>query len=61
VGAGTSSETRYSSPSYTRDYPLARRLLGSVVEDVDDNRYLDFAAGTARVDGALSSRRRRRH
>lgn len=37
-----------SSPSYTRDYPLvARRACGSVVEDVDGNRFLDFAAGIA--------------
>jgi 4-aminobutyrate aminotransferase len=41
-------DERYSSPSYTRDYPLVvKRALGSVVEDVDDNRYLDFAAGIA--------------
>jgi 4-aminobutyrate aminotransferase len=37
-----------SSPSYTRDYPLvAKRGVGSVVEDVDGNRFLDFAAGIA--------------
>ena len=37
-----------SSPSYTRDYPLVvRRAVGSVVEDVDGNRFLDFAAGIA--------------
>src|SRR5436853_6597820 len=41
-------DERYSSPSYTRDYPLVvKRALGSVVEDVDGNRYLDFAAGIA--------------
>src|SRR3954447_19109072 len=41
-------DERYSSPSYTRDYPLAvKRALGSVVEDVDGNRYLDLAAGIA--------------
>lgn len=41
-------DERYSSPSYTRDYPLVvKRALGSVVEDVDDNRYLDLAAGIA--------------
>jgi 4-aminobutyrate aminotransferase len=41
-------DERYSSPSYTRDYPLvAKRGLGSVVEDVDGNRFLDFAAGIA--------------
>lgn len=37
-----------SSPSYTRDYPLvAKRASGSVIEDVDGNRFLDFAAGIA--------------
>lgn len=36
------------SPSYLQDYPLVvRRGLGSVLEDVDGNRYLDFAAGLA--------------
>lgn len=36
----------YSSPSHTRDYPLVvRRAVGSVIEDVDGNRFLDFAAG----------------
>lgn len=36
------------SPSYTRDYPLVvERGVGSVVEDVDGNRFLDFAAGIA--------------
>lgn len=37
---------RYSSPSHTRDYPLVvQRAVGSVIEDVDGNRFLDFAAG----------------
>ncbi|MEO6434791.1 MAG: aminotransferase class III-fold pyridoxal phosphate-dependent enzyme [Tepidisphaeraceae bacterium] len=41
-------DEKYSSPSYTRDYPLVvGRALGSVVEDVDGNRYLDMAAGIA--------------
>jgi 4-aminobutyrate aminotransferase len=41
-------DERYSSPSYTRDFPLVvERALGSVVEDVDGNRFLDFAAGIA--------------
>jgi len=41
-------DQRYSSPSYTRDYPLVvKRGIGSVVEDVDGNRFLDFAAGIA--------------
>ena len=35
-------DERYSSPSYTRDFPLVvERALGSVVEDVDGNRFLD--------------------
>ncbi len=38
----------FSSPSNRRDYPLVvRRAMGSVVEDVDGNRFLDFAAGLA--------------
>jgi len=41
-------DERLTSPSYTRAYPLViRRARGSVVEDVDGNRYLDFAAGIA--------------
>ncbi len=41
-------DEKYSSPSYTRDYPLVvKRGLGSVIEDVDGNRFLDFAAGIA--------------
>lgn len=41
-------DERHSSPSYTRDFPLVvKRALGSVVEDVDGNRFLDFAAGIA--------------
>ena len=41
-------DERVTSPSYTRDYPLAvKRALGSVIEDVDGNRFLDFAAGIA--------------
>jgi 4-aminobutyrate aminotransferase len=36
------------SPSYTRDYPLvAKRGYGAMVEDVDGNTFLDFAAGIA--------------
>lgn len=36
------------SPSCTREYPLVvKRASGSVVEDVDGNRFLDFAAGIA--------------
>src|SRR6202451_3147828 len=44
---------RYSevvSPSYTRDYPrVAKRGHGAVIEDVDGNSFLDFAAGIAVV------------
>jgi 4-aminobutyrate aminotransferase len=38
------------SPSYTRCYPLVmKRGEGAIVEDVDENRFLDFAAGIAVV------------
>ena len=38
------------SPSYTRGYPLvARRGEGSIIEDVDGNRFLDLTAGIAVV------------
>src|SRR6202051_3129057 len=41
-------DARFMSPSYTRDYPLvAKRGRGAVVEDVDGNKFLDFAAGIA--------------
>src|ERR1700739_4131008 len=40
----------YISPSYTRSYPLvAQRGRGVVIEDVDGNEFLDFAAGIAVV------------
>src|ERR1700756_2340429 len=36
------------SPSYTRDYPLvAKTGRGAIIEDVDGNAFLDFAAGIA--------------
>lgn len=36
------------SPSYTRTYPLVvRRGKGSMIEDIDGNRFLDFTAGIA--------------
>ncbi len=36
------------SPSYTRDYPLVAKIgRGAVIEDVDGNTFLDFAAGIA--------------
>jgi 4-aminobutyrate aminotransferase len=41
-------DTKYVSPSYTRDYPFViARGEGAVVEDVDGNRFLDCAAGIA--------------
>jgi len=41
-------DERYSSPSYTRVYPLAVASGdGAVIEDVDGNRFLDFNAGIA--------------
>src|SRR6266850_2558500 len=42
------TDEQYTSPSYTRVYPLAvERGYGAVSEDVDDNRFLDFTAGIA--------------
>ncbi len=41
-------DAKYVSLSYTRDYPLvAKRGHGAVIEDVDGNVFLDFAAGIA--------------
>jgi 4-aminobutyrate aminotransferase len=41
-------DAKVMSPSYTRDYPLvAKRGRGAIVEDVDGNMFLDFAAGIA--------------
>ena len=41
-------DEKTSSPSYTRDYPLVvKRGMGCVIEDVDGNLFLDFAAGIA--------------
>lgn len=43
-------DVRYVSPSYTRGYPLvAKSGRGAMVEDVDGNVFLDFAAGIAVV------------
>ena len=43
-------DERYISPSYTRGYPLVvDRGEGSLVWDVDGNRFLDFNAGIAVV------------
>ncbi|HZU22817.1 MAG TPA: acetyl ornithine aminotransferase family protein [Terriglobales bacterium] len=41
-------DDEFISPSYTRSYPMvARRGRGCIVEDVDGNEFLDFAAGIA--------------
>src|ERR1700747_3790820 len=41
-------DAKFMSPSYTRDYPLvAKRGHGAIVEEVDGNAFLDFAAGIA--------------
>lgn len=41
-------DTKFVSPSYTRDYPFViARGEGAVVEDVDGNLFLDCAAGIA--------------
>ncbi len=41
-------DARYVSPSYTRDYLLVVRTgRGAMVEDVDGNIFLDYAAGIA--------------
>ena len=43
-------DRQFVSSSYTRSYPLvARRGRGALVEDVDGNIFLDFAAGIAVV------------
>src|SRR6202022_4000447 len=43
-------DTAVISPSYTRCYPLvAKSGRGAIVEDVDGNTFLDFAAGIAVV------------
>ena len=43
-------DAQFVSPSYTRGYPLvARSGRGAMVEDVDGNIFLDFAAGIAVV------------
>src|SRR5437763_6678584 len=41
-------DQHYTSPSYTRIYPLVvARGSGAVIEDVDGNRFLDMTAGIA--------------
>jgi len=43
-------DTKFVSPSYTRTYPLvAKTGRGAVIEDLDGNHFLDFAAGIAVV------------
>jgi 4-aminobutyrate aminotransferase len=43
-------DAQFVSPSYTRGYPMvAKRGRGAMVEDVDGNSFLDFAAGIAVV------------
>ena len=43
-------DARFISPSYTRGYPMvAKSGRGAMVEDVDGNVFLDFAAGIAVV------------
>src|SRR3989337_1961109 len=43
-------DAKYVSPSYTRDYPLVAKIgRGAMIEDVDGNVFLDFAAGIAVV------------
>ena len=43
-------DTQFVSPSYTRGYPLvAKSGRGAMLEDVDGNIFLDFAAGIAVV------------
>jgi 4-aminobutyrate aminotransferase len=42
------ADAKIISPSYTRGYPLvAKRGRGAIIEDVDGNEFLDFAAGIA--------------
>lgn len=48
AAALVAQDEKYVSPSYTRTYPLVvDRALGSVIWDVDGNRFLDFNAGIA--------------
>jgi 4-aminobutyrate aminotransferase len=43
-------DTEFISPSYTRGYPMVAKFgRGAMVEDVDGNVFLDFAAGIAVV------------
>lgn len=48
VSQAIGRDQRVSSPSLNHPYPLViNRARGSVVEDLDGNRYLDFTAGNA--------------
>jgi 4-aminobutyrate aminotransferase len=41
-------DAKFMSPSFSREYPLvAKKGHGAIVEDVDGNAFLDFAAGIA--------------
>ncbi|MEY4790448.1 MAG: 4-aminobutyrate aminotransferase GabT, partial [Planctomycetota bacterium] len=41
-------DEEYTSPSYTRFYPLVvKRGSGATIEDVDGNLFLDFTSGIA--------------
>jgi len=41
-------DAKFMSPSLTREYPLvAKKGHGAIVEDIDGNSFLDFAAGIA--------------
>jgi len=41
-------DAKFMSPSLTREYPLvAKKGRGAIVEDIDGNAFLDFAAGIA--------------
>src|SRR3981189_619302 len=45
---GIEDDAKFMSPSLTREYPLvAKKGRGAIVEDVDGNAFLDFAAGIA--------------
>src|SRR2546429_1225531 len=42
------ADAKFMSPSLTREYALvAKKGHGAIVEDVDGNSFLDFAAGIA--------------
>ena len=42
------TDEQFTSPSYTRAYPLAVKCGdGAVIQDVDGNLFLDFTAGIA--------------